>query len=69
MPCDQAGHSHEWPAEGELVIERCERFCAYCEGVYAEHEWKYPWFLRRHVRSVHCKEGADRPNVTVPESW
>lgn len=68
MPCNEPSHHHEWPDKGELVIEKCERYCAYCTGAHARHEWKFAWFLRRHVRTVHLKSG-DKPNVTVSEGW
>ncbi|GAB7350245.1 hypothetical protein MBLNU459_g0895t1 [Dothideomycetes sp. NU459] len=68
MPCDNTDHSHVWPDSGVLVVERCERFCAYCEGAKRQHEWKYSWFLRRHIRNVHCRLG-DRPDVVVSEDW
>lgn len=48
MPCNKVGakHSHIWPTQaegGELVIERCEVLCGYCEGADAEHNWKFAW--------------------------
>jgi len=63
MPCNLKDHNHVWPEaeDGELVIEKCERYCGYCDGANADHEWKFPWFLRRHVRAVH--------GVTVSGGW
>lgn len=66
MPCSDPTHHHEWPEDGELVIYRCERFCAFCTGDDAKHEWKYPWFLRRHVRAVH---GREYPGFWVSDRW
>jgi len=31
MPCNIEGHNHVWPTEGELVIEKCERYCGFCD--------------------------------------
>ena len=69
MPCSNEDHEHTWPDKGELVIEKCERMCAYCKGPYREHEWKYAWFLRRHVRTVHCHELGTHPELTVSDGW
>lgn len=70
MPCSNPEHNHSWPAEGTLVIEKCERFCAYCtEPRHQNHQWKFAWFLRRHVRTVHCKPNCDYEDVTVSNAW
>ena len=31
--------------------------CGYCTGADAKHIWKFAWFLRRHVQSVHIDSG------------
>jgi len=61
MPCKKESHHHTWKTEGVLTIERCETVCGFCDK-----EFKYGWFLRRHVRDVHTKEYA---NLTVNEGW
>lgn len=68
MPCHIDSHEHNWPTEGELIIEKCEHFCGYCDGPARDHEWKFPWFLRRHVRTVHVTRG-DYPDVDVSDGW
>ena len=68
MPCSNAGHSHVWPTTGPLFIERCERYCQFCTGEDAAKEWKFPWFLRRHVRAVHVDSGQ-YPQAVVDDSW
>jgi len=50
MPCNKVGakHNHAWPTQaegGDLVIERCEVLCGYCEGADAEHNWKFAWYI------------------------
>jgi len=73
MPCDKNDHigTHVWPKEGPLVIERCERYCDYCDTEEnRKHPWKFAWFLRRHVEAVHIKsEGAEYPNVQLADGW
>lgn len=70
MGCDKPGHRHNWPSSGTLVIQRCETHCNFCEGEDAKKIWKYAWFLRRHVRSVHVKGGkGDYPNLIIPQDW
>ncbi|GAB7337252.1 hypothetical protein MBLNU457_g2624t1 [Dothideomycetes sp. NU457] len=70
MPCTIPGHIHRWPNKGVLVVEKCERICGYCKGPGAKNEWKFPWFLRRHVKAVHTKKHTgDKPNVTVSDGW
>lgn len=68
MPCTKAEHTHNWPTQGQLVIERCERFCDYCTGADAKHSWKFAWFLRRHVKAVHIQSG-EHPDVHMAEGW
>lgn len=70
MPCNTPGHVHRWPNKGVLVVEKCERICGYCKGPGAKNEWKFPWFLRRHVKAIHTKKHTgDKPNVTVSDGW
>ncbi|KAK5175116.1 uncharacterized protein LTR77_000253 [Saxophila tyrrhenica] len=64
MPCTIDTHSHQWVTEGELVIERCEKQCAFCH-----HSFQSGWFIRRHVSSVHCGPGKDYPNLVVLKGW
>lgn len=71
MPCNIPEHEHVWPAEGELIIEKCEQFCGYCDLPQDDEDnaWVYAWFLRRHVNSCHTKPGCDHENVTVSKGW
>ncbi|KAK4547972.1 hypothetical protein LTR36_010691 [Oleoguttula mirabilis] len=68
MPCLKLDHTHNWPTEGPLTIERCERFCNFCDGADAKHSWKFAWFLRRHVKAVHIQSGQ-YPNIEMAEGW
>ncbi|EME87321.1 uncharacterized protein MYCFIDRAFT_89416 [Pseudocercospora fijiensis CIRAD86] len=68
MGCTKIGHQHEWPTSGKLVIERCEDRCNFCTGEDKQKKWKFAWFLRRHVRSVHIKNGP-YSNLTVSDAW
>ncbi|KXS94394.1 hypothetical protein AC578_7794 [Pseudocercospora eumusae] len=68
MGCTKIGHHHKWETSGTLVIERCEDRCSFCTGADAEKKWKFAWYLRRHVRSVHIKNGPYH-NLTVSENW
>lgn len=68
MGCEKLGHRHRWPTSGTLIIQRCETRCNFCEGPAAKKKWKYAWFLRRHVRSVHVNKGQ-YPNLIVPLDW
>lgn len=69
MPCNKMNHTHAWPASGPLTIERCERFCDYCTSeADRNHYWKFAWFLRRHVESVHIKSG-EYSNVQMAKGW
>ncbi|KAH9819307.1 hypothetical protein Tdes44962_MAKER05253 [Teratosphaeria destructans] len=67
--CRKDNHDHPWVTNGVLVIERCEKFCQFCEGADIDHDWKHAWFLRRHVTTVHCKPGAKYEHVTVADKW
>lgn len=69
MPCNNPEHDHPtWPTSGTLIIQRCEVFCAFCEGDKANHRWKFAWFLRRHIEGVHIKHGPYK-NLTVSPGW
>lgn len=68
MPCDIDEHTHVWPVKGQLIIEKCERYCQFCTGDHAKHHWKFAWFLRRHVKAVHVN-GGDYPEVIVSDGW
>ncbi|SMQ46154.1 unnamed protein product [Zymoseptoria tritici ST99CH_3D7] len=57
MGCLKVGHSHAWPTRGTLTIQRCEVRCNFCTGDAGLKDWKYAWFLRRHVRAIHVKKG------------
>jgi hypothetical protein len=61
-------HPPHRPDSGRLVIERCERLCAYCTGADAQHAWKHAWFLRRHVQAVHIDKG-EKSNVILAKGW
>lgn len=66
MPCNDPSHEHVWPSEGILTLDKCEKFCGYCTDAGRDHVWQYTWFLRRHIRTVHVKDGAgDYPHVEV----
>ncbi|KAF2766108.1 hypothetical protein EJ03DRAFT_354240 [Teratosphaeria nubilosa] len=67
--CRKDNHDHPWVTSGILVIERCEKFCQFCEGADVDHDWKHAWFLRRHVTTVHCKPGAKYEHVKVADKW
>ncbi|KAI5369571.1 hypothetical protein Slin15195_G004460 [Septoria linicola] len=70
MGCKETGHSHAWPTDGVLVIQRCEIRCNFCTGHKAIKEWKYAWFLRRHVRAIHCKGGkGEKYDLEVSTQW
>lgn len=62
MPCKDPAHTHVWPTEGLLVIERCEKQCAFCGN-----EFNHAWFLRRHVKQVHKKR--EYQELFVSEGW
>ncbi|KXT11538.1 hypothetical protein AC579_6577 [Pseudocercospora musae] len=68
MGCTKIGHQHNWDTSGKLVIERCEDRCNFCTGADGQKKWKFAWFLRRHVRSVHIKNGPYK-NLTVSAGW
>ncbi|KAK4507246.1 hypothetical protein PRZ48_000981 [Zasmidium cellare] len=68
MGCTKLGHIHQWPTTGTLVIQRCEVRCNFCEGEAAKKDWKYAWFLRRHVRAIHVKKGQ-YPRLKVDMGW
>ena len=68
MPCDKANHTHQWPTTGEFKIERCEHFCHWCTGENRKHNWKFAWFLRRHVDAVHIKSG-EFANAVLMGGW
>ncbi|KAK5715849.1 hypothetical protein LTR17_016603 [Elasticomyces elasticus] len=73
MPCAQDGpdHTHIWPQSGPLVIDRCEIYCQYCrEAGDKALPHKFAWFLRRHVKGVHIKNGrGTHPNVVLAAGW
>jgi hypothetical protein len=69
MGCTKVGHYHYWPTSNVLKIQRCEVRCNFCIGPKAQKEFKYAWFLRRHVRTVHCKKGAKYEGLIVSEDW
>ncbi|KAF2207868.1 hypothetical protein CERZMDRAFT_101893 [Cercospora zeae-maydis SCOH1-5] len=70
MGCCETGHSHAWPTDGVLVIQRCEVRCNFCTGAKATKPWKYAWFLRRHVRAIHCKPGkGENYDLQVSTQW
>ncbi|CAK1355196.1 unnamed protein product [Cercospora beticola] len=70
MGCCETGHSHSWPTDGVLVIQRCEVRCNFCTGDKATKPWKYAWFLRRHVRAIHCKKGKGEGfDLQVSTQW
>ncbi|KAM3419426.1 hypothetical protein BST61_g5353 [Cercospora zeina] len=70
MGCCETGHSHAWPTDGVLVIQRCEVRCNFCTGAKATKPWKYAWFLRRHVRAIHCKPGkGENFDLQVSTQW
>ncbi|KAK5136048.1 hypothetical protein LTR08_004302 [Meristemomyces frigidus] len=68
MPCQKENHTHVWPLAGPLTIERCEHYCMYCTGENRRHNWKFAWFLRRHVEAVHIK-GGDFADVQLAAGW
>ncbi len=55
-------HTHTWPTEGKLTIERCEKVCAFCN-----HTFSSGWFVRRHVKDTHGKR--DYPNLEIRKGW
>lgn len=58
MPCDQ--HTHNWPTIGKLVVNQCERKCAYCKEDRPDHKYGRVWSsadaLRKHVMAFHLSE-------------
>lgn len=68
MGCKKRGHIHTWPTRGTLTIQRCEVRCNFCTGDAAFKDWKYAWFLRRHVRAIHVKKGKYK-GMQVDAGW
>ncbi|KAK3613098.1 hypothetical protein LTR56_028070 [Elasticomyces elasticus] len=70
MPCAH-DHNHIWPQSGPLVIDRCEIYCQYCKDAGDKAlPHKFAWFLRRHVKGVHIKNGkGTHPNVVLATGW
>lgn len=68
MGCTKLGHIHQWPTTGTLVVQRCETRCNFCEGEAARKDWKYAWFLRRHVRAIHVRKGK-YSHLKVDMGW
>lgn len=65
MPCEQVGHSHDWPASGHLSILECERFCGFCMkeiGPNSAHRYSTVRELRKHVERCHV---SDVPDLTT----
>lgn len=66
MPCDTAGHDHQWPQAGLLIVENCEHYCGYCTEISVKpRKYASTGTLRTHVKGTHLAKERSHPNVTL----